>query len=74
MAYELSKLAAKLTDEMGMNVTEEAAKHAANSVLSWFEESATESETKIDDFVAGLIGGAKPLLMGLIDKIDGEAG
>ena len=74
MAYDVAKLAAKLTDDMGMNITEEAAKHAVESVFSWVEESAKESAGKVDDFISGIMVMLKPMLIGFIDKIDGDVG
>ena len=74
MAYDVAKLAAKLTDDMGMNITEEAAKHAVESVFSWVEESAKESAGTVDDFISGIMVMLKPMLIGFIDKIDGEVG
>ena len=74
MAYDVAKLAAKLTDDMGMNITEEAAKHAVESVFSWVDESAKESAGTVYDFISGIMVMLKPMLMGFIDKIDGEVG
>lgn len=73
MAYEVDKLVGKLKDG-GLDLAEDAAKHAATAVLDWVAESALESENKFDDLLAAIIPVVKPVVMEQLDGIDGKEG
>lgn len=72
-AYDIKDLAARLKDR-GMDVAEDAAGHALEVVLDWFEASATKSENKYDDLVIAILPMLKEEALKQIDKIDGEEG
>lgn len=73
MSYDIKKLAAKLK-EKGLDVAEEGAKVAVESVLEWVKEEAVASENKVDDILVAIIPVVKPHIMEQIDKIDGAEG
>lgn len=71
MAYELDGLVAELKKN-GLDLAEDAARVAAESVLDWLSSSAVASENKVDDVLVALVPVVKPYVMDMIDKIDGE--
>ena len=72
-AYDIGMLVDKLKAN-GLDLAEDAAKVAVESIFDWVAESATASENKIDDVIAPLLPILKPHIMEMIDKIDGEEG
>lgn len=72
-AYDVKALVEKLKGK-GLDLAEDAAKIAAESVLEWIQESAISSETKFDDILAALIPVVKGPVLEQIDKIDGKVG
>jgi hypothetical protein len=70
-AYDLKDLTEKLKGR-GLDLAEEAAKIALEEVLEWVIESATLSETPLDDVVALIAPKLKEFALEYIDKIDGE--
>ena len=76
-AYDLKALGLKLK-EQGLpileNALEESALKAYTAVKEWAKESAVLSDNKIDDVVAPFYDNLDPLVLPMIDKIDGEVG
>lgn len=72
-AYDAKELVKELKAR-GLDVAEEAAKSAAEAVLSWVEKSAVVSENKFDDLLIPVMQVAKPHVMEQLDKIDGKVG
>lgn len=73
MGYDVKKLVTKLKSK-GLDVAEEGAKVAVESVLEWAQEEAIASPSKVDDLLAVIIPVVKPHIMDQIDKIDGVEG
>jgi len=75
--YDLKALGLKLKDK-GLPILEEAAEAAAVQVYlalkEWLQEEALKSENKIDDVVMPFIAQLDPMILPLIDKIDGKEG
>lgn len=71
MAYELSKLVA-VAKTKGLDLAEDAAKITVEAVMQWLEESAVESESKMDDIIPLIMAAARPTVMRELDKIDGK--
>lgn len=75
--YDLKALGLKLKDK-GLPIVEEAAEAAAGQVYlalkEWLQEEAIKSENKIDDVVAPFLAQLDPMVLPLIDKIDGQVG
>lgn len=75
--YDLKALGLKLKDK-GLPIVEEAAEAAAVQVYlalkEWLQEEAIKSENKIDDVVAPFLAQLDPMVLPLIDKIDGQVG
>ena len=76
-AYDLKALGLKLK-EQGLpvleNALEESALKAYVAVKEWAKESAVISTNKIDDVVSPFYDNLDPLVLPMIDKIDGEQG
>lgn len=76
-AYDLKELGARLKAQ-GLPIAEEALEAAAAIVYkefkAWAKESAPLSETKVDDFVAPFYDQLDPIVLPMIDKIDGQVG
>jgi len=76
-AYDLKELGLKLKNA-GLPIAEEALESVAGIVYkemkAWLKESAPISETKMDDFVAPFYDQLDPIVLPLIDKIDGQVG
>ena len=71
------ELKAKLMEEAkkeGLNLAEDSVKKTIEFLFAAFPQIAAASENKIDDAVIPFLGLAKPLVMDLVDKIDGEEG
>lgn len=73
MAYDLKSLVEKFKAK-GLDLAEEAAQLVVDSVFEWIPEEAAKTDTKVDDFVAGLLPMAKPVVDKAVDRIDGEVG
>lgn len=76
-AYDLKELGLKLK-AAGLPIAEEALEASAGKFYvafkDWLTESAPLSETKVDDVIAPFYGQLDPLVLPLIDKIDGQVG
>lgn len=72
-AYQLKDLGAKLKAR-GLDLAEEAVAILYVEMKAWLKESATLSENKIDDIVAGFLDQMDAVVLPQIDKIDGEVG
>lgn len=76
-AYDLKVLGERLK-EQGLPIAKEALEDTAKKVYvvvkDWAKESAPISKTPVDDFVAPFYDQLDPLILGAIDKIDGEEG
>ena len=70
-AWELKGLVEELKGK-GLDLAEDAAKHAAIAVLDWVEASVKLSENKFDDLIVTFLPKAKEEVLKLADKIDGE--
>lgn len=78
MAYELKKLGEKIAEKMkaaGLPAIaeenlEKAAKCAYEGSKEWFQESAAETSTKVDDVVASFASYADAYVLPQIEKID----
>jgi len=68
-AYDVKSLVEKLKDQ-GIEVAEEAAKGAIESVIAWFEESAKLSKTPYDDMALIILPQIKDLALEQADKIN----
>lgn len=76
-AYDLKELGKRL-EAQGLPIAKEALEEVAVKVYStvkeWAKESAPLSKTPVDDFVAPFYDQLDPLVLGAIDKIDGQEG
>lgn len=74
MAYDLKKLGEKIAKEAGLSIAEEAleklGKGAYVGLKGWLQESAVESDTKIDDLVMPFVDKLDPIVLPLIEKLD----
>jgi hypothetical protein len=76
-AYDLKALAEKLKATgipLALDSAEAEAGKVYVAVKEWLKESATLSPNKIDDFVAGFYDQLDPIVLPLIDKINGKVG
>lgn len=76
-AYDLKELGLKLKDAglpVALDALESAGANAYKAVKAWAKESAALSENKIDDVIAPFYDQLDPIVMPLIDKIDGKVG
>ena len=67
------KLKEKLK-EKGLDLAEDVAEDVVSAVFETAEEVIKETPNKIDDMFLGILGLAKPRVLDLVDKIDGEVG
>lgn len=72
-AYDVKSLMAKMKDS-GLDLVEAEVGLFYKNLKEWAQESAVLSENKIDDIVAPFVGQLDPILLPLIDKIDGQQG
>lgn len=72
-AYSVSDLAEKLKSK-GLDVAEEGAKVAIESVLEWLEESALKSDNPYDNLLVAVYPIVKQKALEFSDKIDGQVG
>lgn len=56
------------------HLTEEMLKEAADESINWFSESCLIHPSPILKIIGGAVPMAKPGILALIDKIDGEVG
>jgi len=71
--YDFKVLATRL-QKSGLTVTEDAAKAAFKDVFSWVKESADASATPFDNVIVSVVEQFVPVVLGELDKIDGEVG
>lgn len=74
MNEELKKKLLEDAKSEGLNLAEENVKKIAKFLFKIIPELAKETETSIDDHLAPFLVLAEPMVMELIDKIDGEEG
>lgn len=72
-AYDVKALLAKMKDS-GLDLVENEVGLFYKNLKEWVQESAVLSENKIDDVIAPFVGQLDPILLPLIDKIDGQEG
>ncbi len=72
-AYHLKELGEDLKEE-GLELAEEAVEKVYFAFKKWLKKSAKATSTPIDDLVVGFIDKLDPIVMPVIDKIDGEVG
>jgi hypothetical protein len=72
-AYNIGELALKLKSK-GLDVAEEGAKVAVESVIEWLEESAMASSNPYDNLLIALYPIVKQKALEQVDKIDGAQG
>lgn len=74
-AYDLKALGQKLKDA-GLPVAEDALEAEAGkayiAIKEWLKESAAKSDTQIDDIIVGFEDNLDPIILPLIDKINGK--
>jgi len=58
----------------GLDLGEDAAKLVVESVFDWVSAEALKSENKVDDLLLAVMPVVKPMIMDLLDKIDGKEG
>lgn len=58
----------------GLHLTEELAKVVIAKSIGFVEQSVLLTPNKVDDIAVPILEGAKPWVMSLLDKIDGQAG
>jgi hypothetical protein len=69
-----TKVLLDMLKEKGLDVAEDAATVVVDVVFDWVSKSAVETESKIDDVIAGLLPAIKPYVMEQVDRIDGQVG
>lgn len=72
-AYDVSALTENLKGR-GLDLAEDAAQIAVETVLDWLKESAELSENVYDDILVNVVPLFKAELDKRIDKIDGKEG
>ena len=73
-AYDPKALLEKCREKGGPEA-EKLAKANFEALMEWLEESAVLSENKIDDVAVPLaVATIKPLVVGVLDQIDGVQG
>lgn len=72
-AYDLKALADKLKAR-GLELAEDGAKGVVEDVFAFLEESAKLSSTPFDDMALIILPKVKEMLLGAVDKIDGQVG
>lgn len=71
---EEEKSFSDLLKEQGLDLAEDVAKKLAEALFVYVEKKAIESENKYDDLLLAVLPKVKPLVLDLLDKIDGEVG
>lgn len=72
-AYDVKNLLERCKAD-GLNLVENEVGLVYKHLKEWILESATLSENKIDDVLAPFVSQLDPIMLPLIDKIDGEQG
>lgn len=72
-AYDVKDLLARCKKD-ALELTEAEAGLFYKHLKEWFQESAVLSTNKVDDLVAPFVAQLDPIMLPLIDKIDGEKG
>lgn len=70
-AYDVKDLLNRLKND-GLELAEKEAGLFYKHLKEWFQESAVLSPNKIDDVVAPFASQLDPIMLPLIDKIDGQ--
>lgn len=71
--YDVQALLAELKNK-GLNLVEDEAKSAVQSILKWVVDSAKASPSPFDDVAALVVSQLQDKIMAEIDKIDGQVG
>jgi len=58
----------------GLDMGEDVAKELVISVFDWLSAEVAKTDNKVDDLLLAVLPVVRPMLMDLIDKIDGEEG
>lgn len=58
----------------GLNIAEESLKLIVEELFDFISKAVIKSENKYDDLLLAVLPIAKPKIMELLDKIDGEEG
>ena len=69
-----SKSLVELLKEKGLDVAEDSAKMIIEAVFEFAESAVAKTENKYDDMLLAAIPLLKPMVLGLVDKIDGKVG
>lgn len=72
-AYDVKDLLNRCKKD-GLEIAEAGAGVFYKNLKEWVQESAVLSENKIDDVVAPFVAHLDPIMLPLIDKVDGENG
>ena len=72
-AYDIKDLLNRCKAD-GLDLVESEAGLFYKHLKEWFQASAALSENKIDDVIAPFVGHLDPIMLPLIDKIDGQKG
>lgn len=72
-AYDVQDLLNRCKQD-GLELVEAEVGMFYKHLKEWFQESAVLSENKVDDVIAPFVGQLDPILLPLIDKIDGQEG
>lgn len=72
-AYEVKALL-EMCKADGLDLLENELGVVYKNMKKWIQDSAALSENKIDDVIAPFIGQLDPILLPLIDKVDGQVG
>ncbi len=72
-AYDLKELGIKLKSK-GLDLAEDGAVIAVESVFEWLAESAVVSATPFDDMAQLVMPELKKIIMAQVDKIDSKVG
>jgi hypothetical protein len=72
-AYDVNELLNMMKAD-GLDMVESQVGKVYKNLKEWAQKSAVLSENKIDDIVAPFANHLDPILLPLIDKIDGQVG
>lgn len=72
-AYDVADLLERCKAD-GLDLAEQEVGKLYVHLKEWFVESAAMSESKIDDVIAPFVNQLDPIMLPLIDKIDGQVG
>lgn len=72
-AYDVQNLLSRCKAD-GLDLAEAEAGLFYKHLKEWIQESAVVSENKIDDVIAPFISQLDPIMLPLIDKINGKQG